>query len=98
MSSVASLESLAPTARLSLSKAAKTIGVNTSTVWRWAFRGLSDGRKLPTFMLGGRRFVMVEELSRFASPGTEETPPPVPRQHARTRAAAAVRECEARTL
>jgi len=39
-------------------------GVNVSTVWRWAKRGVR-GIRLETIMIGGIRYTSVEALQRF---------------------------------
>ena len=54
--------------RLSMSKAARVVGVNVSTVWRWCLRGV-NGRTLPTVIVGARRFILREDLERFIIAG-----------------------------
>ena len=50
--------------RLSLKQVAKLLDKNISTIHRWRLRG-ARGRKLPTFLIGGRRYVLREELEAF---------------------------------
>lgn len=50
--------------RLTLTKLAQREGVNTSTVWRWAQKGVRSIR-LETFCVGGRRFTSEEAFARF---------------------------------
>ena len=52
--------------RLSLKQVAKLLDKNISTIHRWRLRG-ARGRKLPTFLIGGRRYVLREELEAFIS-------------------------------
>lgn len=50
--------------RLTLTQAARRLGVNPSTVWRWTLRGCR-GHKLETLLVGGQRYTSVEALERF---------------------------------
>ncbi|NQT20881.1 MAG: DUF1580 domain-containing protein [Planctomycetes bacterium] len=43
--------------------------VHTSTVFRWAQRGVA-GRKLRTWRLGGRRITTIRALEEFIQPAT----------------------------
>ncbi len=52
--------------RLTLNQLAQQEGVNTSTTWRWALRGVR-GVKLETFSVGARRFTTHEAFARFVS-------------------------------
>jgi len=78
--------------RLSLSKAAKHLGVNTSTVWRWTLKGVR-GHKLQSALVGGHRFTSHEAIGRFtqainAGPGeAPQVRTPKQRQAAIDRAA-----------
>jgi hypothetical protein len=47
---------LSPDSRVSLTRLARDLGVSTSTVWRWALKGIR-GHRLPCIHLGGRRYV-----------------------------------------
>lgn len=51
---------------ISLTQATKKVASrpNLSTVWRWAMKG-SNGIKLETVTIGGRRFTSEEALKRF---------------------------------
>lgn len=53
-----------------MSEVARRLGVHTSSVWRWKLRG-SGGRKLRTLSVGGRRYVLVEDLEAFLAAGQE---------------------------
>ena len=55
--------------RLTFNQAAKKVGVHVSTVWRW-----NMNRGLPSIQIGGRRFVLVEDLEAFLRRG--RAPPP----------------------
>ncbi len=50
--------------RLSLSQVAQRLDVNTSTVWRWALKGVR-GVKLDTFSIGAKRYTTEESVNRF---------------------------------
>ena len=52
--------------RLTLNQLAQQEGVNTSTTWRWALRGVR-GVKLETFSVGARRFTTHEAFGRFVA-------------------------------
>ncbi len=57
--------------RISLSEAARKLKVHVATSRRWAHSGVR-GRILPTFLVGGRRFVLTRDLEAFlAFDGTE---------------------------
>jgi len=47
-----------------LREVASALDVHAATVWRWALKGLR-GIKLPTFLVGGRRYVRREDLESF---------------------------------
>lgn len=57
--------------RLTLNQVAKHLGVHIGTVYRWSFRGVR-GRRLQTFLIGGRRYVALQDLERFLQ--TKESP------------------------
>ncbi len=50
--------------RLTLTQAARKLGVNPSTTWRWSLHGVR-GVKLETFSVGVQRFTTEESLERF---------------------------------
>jgi len=52
--------------RLTLNKAAQLLDVHLATVWRWCLHGVR-GRKLPSFVLGGRRFITRDDLDDFVA-------------------------------
>jgi hypothetical protein len=52
--------------RLTLSQAARHLGLHVSTVWRWQLRGVR-GVRLETILLGGTRYTSHEALERFTS-------------------------------
>ena len=58
--------------RLSLTKLAQRENVNTSTVWRWAQKGVR-GIHLETYRIGGRRFTSEEAFCRFVTQTTDAT-------------------------
>lgn len=49
---------------LSMKEAADLLKVHISTVWRWDQSGVR-GHKLPTVVVGGRRFVVRDDLMAF---------------------------------
>lgn len=56
--------------KLTFSQAARKIPCHVSTVWRWALSGVG-GRKLPSIMIGGRRYVLLKDLEKFLSEGRQ---------------------------
>ena len=58
--------------KLTFTQVAQEVGVNTSTVWRWATRGVK-GRKLKSQLVGGRRFISRQNLAEFLRPVDEPT-------------------------
>lgn len=50
--------------RLSITEVAQKLRVHTATVYRWVNSGVK-GRRLPTLMIGGRRFVLTSDLEDF---------------------------------
>ena len=56
--------------RMSLGAVARELDVNIATSWRWALRGVR-GRKLKTFLIGGRRYVWREDLNEFLAGGND---------------------------
>lgn len=53
--------------RLSMREAARHVGVHLATLWRWWLHGVR-GRRLDTFLVGGRRYVYLDSLESFTSP------------------------------
>ena len=70
--------------RLTLRQVANRCGVHKTTVTRWAANGVR-GRKLRTVLIGGRRFVLEDDLERFLS--TEEDSGNLADRHDRVEAA-----------
>jgi hypothetical protein len=68
-----------PVRKFKISDVAKMLDVHTRTTWRWILDGVG-GRQLRTIRIGGRRWVLEEDLQAFlADDGTQEprpTPPP----------------------
>ena len=56
-----------PTERLSLKQVAKHLRVHIATVYRWTLRGVR-GRRLKSFLVGGRRYVDADDLVKFLRP------------------------------
>ena len=56
--------------RLSINEAARRLGVHPSSLWRWILTG-TRGRKLRTFLVGGRRYILVADLEAFLAAGQE---------------------------
>jgi len=50
--------------RLTLNEVAKRLKVHVATVYRWTLQGVR-GRRLPSFFIGGRRFVTLSDLEWF---------------------------------
>ena len=50
--------------RMTLTQVAKELDVSVSTAWRWVTRGVK-GRRLKSFLVGGRRFVTRRALNEF---------------------------------
>jgi transposase len=65
---------LLPGERLSLKELAKELQVHTSTVWRWVNNGVR-GWKLPTFLVGARRFVSRDQAANFLQQLNGPRPP-----------------------
>lgn len=59
-----------PTEPLTLKQVAKHLRVHIATVYRWTLRGVR-GRRLKSFLVGGRRYVDADELAQFLSPHQE---------------------------
>ena len=59
--------------RLTLPEAAEILGCSASTVWRWALYGIRR-QKLPSFVIGARRYVTPDALEHFVSAQNENDP------------------------
>lgn len=73
--------------RLTLSEAARHLGLHVSTLWRWQLRGVR-GVRLETILLGGIRHTSHEALERFTAACTaaaEGSQPTVRTTHQRER-------------
>jgi hypothetical protein len=82
------LASLLQETRLSIAQAAKLLGVDRATVWRWTLRGV-QGVRLESILLGGRRFTTRQAVERFVerrSGSQQPSPPPGSTQTSRRRA------------
>lgn len=53
--------------RLSMREAARHVDVHLATIWRWWLHGVR-GRRLATFLVGGRRYVYLDVLDSYISP------------------------------
>jgi len=84
--------------RLSITEAARRLGVHPSSLWRWILTG-ARGRKLPTILVGARRYVLVADLEAFLAAGRTSAPPAATQPRAaEARASAAADELERRGL
>ena len=59
-----------PTELLTLKQVAKHLRVHIATVYRWTLRGVR-GRRLKSFLVGGRRYVAADDLAQFLRPHQE---------------------------
>lgn len=53
--------------RLSVNQVAKYLKVHLATVYRWTSIGVR-GKRLPSFLVGGRRYVALADLEQFLRP------------------------------
>jgi len=58
--------------RYTLKQVAHMLNVHIASIWRWVLHGVR-GRKLPTVLIGGRRYVLKESLESFLA-AREEKP------------------------
>ncbi|WP_166831539.1 helix-turn-helix domain-containing protein [Thalassoroseus pseudoceratinae] len=80
--------------RLTLNAVARLCGVHLATVWRWCLKGV-DGRVLPSKKIGGRRYVLRDELDRFiAAQNQSDDSPAEPTRESARRAKAAESELD----
>lgn len=63
------MKTLLGESRLTLTKAAHRLGVNPSTTWRWALKGVR-GCRLESFNVGAQRFTTAEAIERFVEATT----------------------------
>ena len=64
------MKSILDAEKFSLTDAAKRVPVNVATLWRWAQKGVK-GRRLATVQIGGRRYVLREDLEAFLDAGRD---------------------------
>ena len=69
--------------RISLAQAARSVGVNPSTVWRWTLNGVR-GVRLSSFNIGAKRWTTTEEVDRFVAATTAVANGEQPATSART--------------
>lgn len=81
--------------RLTMSQGARRAGVSTPTMWRW--KDGVRGRRLPTFLVGGRRYVLLDDLEDFVA-GRTPTEHRLPQMDVSERADAASVELERRGI
>ena len=58
--------------RLTLAQIAQEQNVSVSTAWRWTLKGVK-GRRLKSFLVGGRRYVTRRDLNDFLRASDEST-------------------------
>ncbi|MBN71629.1 MAG: hypothetical protein CME32_20405 [Gimesia sp.] len=63
--------------RQSINEVAQNLGVHPATVWRWTHSGVK-GRRLKTIRIGGRRFVLRNDLEHFLKQCDSEVDHSVP--------------------
>ncbi len=81
--------------RLTLTEAAQLLAKDLSTIWRWCLRGVR-GRKLASFVIGGRRYVYRDDLDDFLAAQNADDPRPAqPTQKSKRRNAAAAKKLDA---
>ena len=56
--------------RLTLNQVAKQLDVHIGTVHRWTLRGVR-GKRLRSFLVGGRRYISRSDLERFIRPADQ---------------------------
>ena len=61
-------------ARLTMTKAAQRIRKHVSTLYRWHDPGVR-GRRLPTFLIGANRYVLVSDLAEWVAAGFDRAAP-----------------------
>lgn len=63
--------------RQSINEVAQNLRVHPATVWRWTLRGVK-GRRLKTILIGGRRFVLLNDLENFLKQSDSKVDQAVP--------------------
>lgn len=58
--------------RLTLNEVAKRLKVHIATVYRWTLQGVR-GRRLSSFLIGGRRYITLSDLEWFLQPEDHPT-------------------------
>ena len=53
--------------RYTVNQVASSLNVHIGTVYRWIFQGVR-GRRLGSFLVGGRRYISRSDLERFVRP------------------------------
>jgi hypothetical protein len=53
--------------RVTLNQVAKRLKVHVATVYRWTLQGVR-GKRLRSFLIGGRRYVALADLEHFLRP------------------------------
>ena len=93
------LTSLIDAERLSLSDAARRLGIHAATIARWCLRGVA-GRRLVSYKFGGQRVVLLSDLEAFLAAGqnTASTDTSTSSESAERRADDAARELDRRGL
>ncbi len=61
---------------MSIAQAARALGVSPVSISRWIHHGVG-GRRLASFLLGGRRRIYVDEIRKFAT-SSDNTNTPMP--------------------
>ena len=59
--------------RYTMYEVARLLNVHVATIWRWYLHGVR-GRKLPTIVIGARRYVLADNLDTFLSDANPNPP------------------------
>lgn len=62
------MSSILNSERYTLKQVAKDLNVHIASIWRWVLHGVR-GHKLPTILIGGRRYVLRQDLEAFLAAG-----------------------------
>lgn len=57
--------------RYPLKQVALKLKVHIATIWRWVLHGVR-GQRLPTILVGGRRYVLKSDLEAFLAPHAQD--------------------------